>query len=198
MSLSLKLLILPLAAAAVFAAGKENARFAPGPASSYPTRQTIDKVTIAAVPYRTPELAREAFGKLKLFEHGVLPVLVIIQNDSNQTLRLDPMRVEFHSQGGAKVEATPPGDVRYLGSGGRKYGQIPDGRPRLPRRGKNPLDAWEIEGRAFAAKMLPPGEAAHGFFYFQVAYREGARLYLAGIRQAGTGKDLFYFEIPLD
>jgi len=34
---------------------------------------------------------------------------------------------------------------------------------------KNPLDAWEIEGRAFAAQMLPPGQTASGFFYFQTA-----------------------------
>ncbi len=200
MNLSLKLLIiLSLAAVTAFAADKkEDGRFTPGPVSSYPTRQTIDKVTVAAVPYRTPELIREAFGKLKLAEHGVLPVLVIIQNDSNQTLRLDQMKVEFISQGGSKVEATSPGDVRYLGGGGRRYDRLPDGRPRLGGRGKNPLDAAEIDGRAFAAKMLPPGESAHGFFYFQVAYREGARLYLSGMRQAGTGKELFYYEIPLD
>lgn len=198
MNLSLKLLILSLTAATAFAADKEDGRFRPGPASSYPTRQTIDKVTIAAVPYRTPELIREAFGKLKLAEHGVLPVLVVIQNDSNQALQLDRIKVEFISQGGSKVEATPPGDVRYLGSGGRRYGKLPDGRPRLGGRGKNPLDAFEIDGRAFAARMLPPGESANGFFYFQVAYREGARLYLSGMRQAGTGKELFYYEIPLD
>ena len=77
MSLSLKLLILPLAVAALPAADKDNARFAPGPAASYATRQTIDKVSIAGVPYHTPERAREAFGKLKLSENGVLPVLVV-------------------------------------------------------------------------------------------------------------------------
>ena len=186
MSLTLKLLILMLVA------DKDTARFAPGPASSYPTRQTVDKVTIAAVPYHTPERAREAFGKLKLFEHGVLPVLVVIQNDSSQALRLDGMRVEYVSSGGTRIEATPPGDVRYLGGGQRRFDTGKG------KRGKNPLDVWEIEGRAFAPKMIPVGQSANGFFYFQVAHREGARLYLTGIRQAGTGKELFYFEVPLD
>jgi hypothetical protein len=46
--------------------------------------------------------------------------------------------------------------------------------------------------------MLPPGQAASGFFYFQAAHREGAKLYLTGIRQASTGTELFYFEVPLD
>ena len=196
MSLSLKLLILSLAAGAMLAADKENARFAPGPAASYATRQTIDKVTIAGVPYHTPERAREAFGKLKLSEHGVLPVLVVIQNDSSQALRFDRMRVEYNTGGGSRVEATPSGDVRYIGSGRRRTNPIPNPLPTRSR--KNPLDAFEIEGRAFAAKMLPPGESAHGFYYFQVAFRESAKLYISGIVQAATGKEIFYFEIPLD
>jgi hypothetical protein len=198
MSLSLKVSILLLAAGAAFAADKDNPRFAPGPASSYPTRQTIDKVTIAAVPYHTPERAREAFGKLKIFEHGVLPVLVVIQNDSSQALRLDRMRVDYVSQGGTRIEATPPADVRYLGGGQRRFETGRGGAPRLGGKKKNPLDAWEIEGRAFAPKMLPPGQPASGFFYFQAAHREGAKLYVTGIRQASTGTELFYFEVPLD
>jgi hypothetical protein len=62
---------------------------------------------------------------------------------------------------------------------------------------KNPLDAWEIEGRAFAAQMLPAGQSASGFFYFQTELQPGATLYISGMRQASTGKELFYFETPL-
>ena len=46
--------------------------------------------------------------------------------------------------------------------------------------------------------MLPPGESAHGFFYFRTAHRSGASLYVTGMREASSGKDLFYFDIPLD
>lgn len=197
MSLSFKLLILPLAAAALLGAEKESGKFSPRPAASYPTRQTIEKVTIAAVPYNSARLVREAFGKLKLLENGVLPVLVVIQNDSGQALRLDQMRVEFITGGGTRIEATSPEDVRYLGGGRRRTTpQIPT--PLPVGRGRNPLDAVEIEGRAFAARMLPAGESAHGFYYFQAAFREGARLYISGIRRAATGQELFYFEIPLE
>ncbi|MBI4873266.1 MAG: hypothetical protein HY822_01390 [Acidobacteria bacterium] len=198
MSLSVKLPILLLAASAAFAADKDNGRFKPGPANSYPARQTIEQVTIAAVPYHAPDLAREAFGKLKLLEYGVLPILVVIQNDSNQALRLEWMRVEYLSGGGKRIEATPASDVRYIGSGQKRFETGAGGRPRLGGGRKNPLDAWEIEGRALVVKMLPAGEKANGFFYFQAAHREGAQLYISGIQQAGTGKDLFYFEIPLE
>jgi hypothetical protein len=70
--------------------------------------------------------------------------------------------------------------------------------PGISRKKKNPLSAWEIEGRAFLARMIPGGESASGFFYFQTAHRPGSSLYLSGIRVASTGKELFYFEIPLE
>jgi hypothetical protein len=62
---------------------------------------------------------------------------------------------------------------------------------------KNPLDAWEIEGRAFAAQMLPPGNSANGFFYFQTILQPKATIYLNGMAEAATGKEILYFEVPL-
>jgi hypothetical protein len=97
------------------------------------------------------------------------------------------------------VEATPAADVQTLGGvdrpkiTGSRY-PIP-----LPRKsGKSPLNTWEIEGRSFAAKMLPPHESASGFFYFQAEHRPGAKFFLTGIRDAASGKDFFFYEIPLD
>jgi len=52
--------------------------------------------------------------------------------------------------------------------------------------------------RSFSAKMLPPGDTAHGFVYFQTGHTGGTSLYLAGMTEAGTGKALLFFEIPLD
>ena len=46
--------------------------------------------------------------------------------------------------------------------------------------------------------MLPAHESANGFFYFQTEHRPGAKFYLTGIKVASTGKDILYFEIPLD
>jgi hypothetical protein len=62
---------------------------------------------------------------------------------------------------------------------------------------KNPLDTWEIEGRAFAAQVLPPGQSASGFFYFQTGYQKGSSLYLSGMSEAESGQELLYFEIPI-
>ena len=59
------------------------------------------------------------------------------------------------------------------------------------------MDAWEIEGRAFAAESLPSGNSASGFFYFQTAYHPSATIYISGVREAASGKELLYFEVPV-
>ena len=45
--------------------------------------------------------------------------------------------------------------------------------------------------------MLPVGERVYGFFYFNAEHEPGSRLYLTGIRDASTGQDYFYYEVPL-
>ena len=56
----------------------------------------------------------------------------------------------------------------------------------------------EIDGYAFHAKMIPAGESAHGFVYFQIGHRPGSQIYVRGIVEAPTGKELLFFEIPMD
>jgi len=181
------------------AADKEP-RFAPGSASSYATRQTIDKVTSAAIPYTTEEQVHSAFGKLDPNKYGILPVLIVIQNASDQTLRLDNLKLEYITPSRTHIDPTPAKDVPYV-SGNIKQPRIensplPTGSPRVSRK-KNPLAGGQIDVRAFSARMLPPGEQASGFFYFQTLNRHGSKMYLTGIREAASGKELFYFEIPL-
>lgn len=187
------------AAAAVSLPAEKEPHFSPGPASGYPYRQTADKVTIAAVPYTAEDQVRLAFGKVDPNKYGVLPLLIVIQNDGQHTLRLDTMRVDYVTFDGHHTEATPARDVPYL-AGAREPKMTPAPIPGAGSRVKhvkNPLANGPIELRAFAARMLPAGDQASGFFYFRTGNRHGAKAYLTGIQEAGTGKELFYFEIPL-
>jgi hypothetical protein len=178
---------------------KDKTRFAPGPAESYPNHQTVDKITIAAVPYVTEAQAHAAFDKANPNKYGVLPILVVIANATGKALRLD-LQAEFIEPDGKHLDATPALDVTFIG-GSKKVPRIPgsSGAPfPLPRRTKGgPLDTLEITGRAFAAKLLPAGESVNGFFYFQTDPKPGTKLYLTGIKDAATGQDYFYYEIPL-
>jgi hypothetical protein len=193
-------LMVLLSIAVASADDKDKAPFKPGPASSYPNHQTLDKITIAAIPYLTEEQAKTVFGKANPYKYGVLPVLVIMQNDTGKALRLD-LDAEFIDPGGRHVEATPADDVIYIGSNVKKprmpgTSPYPNPFPHKPKGG--PLNTSEIQTRAFAPRMLPAGESAFGFFYFQTQNIPGSKIYLTGIKDAQSGKDYFYFEVPFE
>ena len=188
------LLALSLDALAV---DKDKNKFTPPDLDTLQTKLTVSDVTVGAVTYDRAGLAQAAFGKLNPYEHGIVPVLVIIRNGSTGAVRLDRMRVEYHDRDKQVVTATPASEVPFTEGPKRPTFGGPS-IPGLGRKKKSPLASPEIESRAFAAKMLPPGETAHGFFYFRTGHRSGANLYITGMQEASTGKDLFYFEIPLD
>jgi hypothetical protein len=194
-----KRLALFLSITAAFAADKEPPPFKPASASSFANHQTNGQVTIGVDPYVTDDKVPTAFGKVNPYQYGVLPVLVVIQNDSDKTIKLNGIKAQYVGPSNDRIDATPARDVRFLQGPNRP--NLPDpspaGRIKGLKKKKNPLDAWEIEGRAFSAAMLPPGQSASGFFYFQADVRHGSTIYLSGLTEAGTGKELFYFEIPL-
>jgi len=196
--LALKRLFLLTSITVALAADKDKPRLEINPAGSYPHHMTSQGLTIAAVPYETEEQTKTAFGKVNPNAHGILPILVVLENNSPNTIRLERMKLEYTAQGSVKIENTPAAEVRFL-RGAREPKMTPGptvGGVRV-NRNKNPLAEWEIEGRAFSAKMIPPNDKASGFFYFQTGSRGGASLVVSGLREAKSGEELFFFEIPL-
>jgi hypothetical protein len=180
-------------------AGKEEPKFTPGPAAGYQSHQSNGKVTIGVAAYVSDEENRPVFGKKNPYNFGILPVLVVIQNDSGKAIKTDALSAVLVGPNQDRVDATPAKDVPYLQGAQRPKlvpSPLPTGMPKVSGH-KNPLDNWTIEGRAFSARMLPPGQSASGFFYFQSGYQRGSSLYLSGLTEADTGEGLLYFEIPL-
>src|ERR1017187_9052030 len=125
--------------------------------------------------------------------------LVVIQNDTGKAISVDHLRAEYVGPNHDRVYATSAKDVRYLRAPQRpNFIDGPAGRGAKVLAKKNPLDAWEIEGRAFTAQMLPAGNTASGFLYFQTGMERGATIYITGLADAATGKELLFFELPLN
>ncbi|MFN0167161.1 MAG: hypothetical protein ACKV22_12090 [Bryobacteraceae bacterium] len=200
MNRSLKRLIVTSLALTLTALAEKDTGFKARPAASYASKQTVEKVTIAVSAFSTEERMREAFGKVDLNKSGVLPVLVVIRNETGKTLLLDRLRVAYVSPKGQQIDATPASELPYLTGPSRpKYdasGPIPGGGPRIKRK-KNPMSSELMEVRGFSAKLIPNGEEGSGFFYFHTGIQSGAQIYVTGMREAGSGKEIFYAEIPL-
>lgn len=192
--------MLLLSISAVYSADKDSANtFRARPIDSYAHRQSSEKVTIAAEEFETDEQARPAFGKHNPYKYGVLPVLLVMKNDTGKALRVDRLRAVYVMPDNTRIESTPAGELRSL-HGARMPKVVSSPLPGIGSKsssGKQPLSQWEIEGRAFAARILAPGETASGFVYFQSGRKPGAILYVSGIQEAASGQDLLYFEIPL-
>jgi hypothetical protein len=190
--------LLLTAAALAPAADNGKVTFQAKPAADYPHKQTSESVTIAAEPFITDEQAKDPFGKINPFRLGVLPILIVIENKGKDALRVDHLKFVYTLADNTHVEATPAADIRFL-NGASKPQTIPGplGGAKVSK-GKNPLNEWEIEGRAFTAKMIPPGQTASGFVYFQTSENSAAAsVSVSGLVNAATGKELFYFDIPM-
>lgn len=179
-------------------ADKDKSRFAPKPASSYPGHQTANGITIAAVPYTREDEVKSAFGKVNPYKYGILPVLLVIQNDSGKAVRLD-LHTELVDLQNNRTDPMRAKDVTlWDGARNRDY-RLPTPSPiPLPHHNKGPLDTWEIEGRAFTAKLIPIGESVFGFLYFDITLRPGAYVYVNGLADAASGKEFLFFEVPFE
>lgn len=172
--------------------------FKPGPASSYAGHQKVGKVTFAAVKYESDEECKTAFGKVNPNEYGVLPIFLIIDNGGGETLLLDRMEVSYQSPDRQVLDPVPAKELPAVlapkrpGSGPTYPLPIP-----LPKK-KNPLRTVELETRSFAARTVLAGDSASGFLYFLTRHKRGSILYVRGVREGGTGQELFFVEIPID
>jgi hypothetical protein len=178
------------------AARGEEKPFKPLPAGEY-AHQAAEKVTVGAKAYDNQDLTAEAFGKTNLLKYGVLPVLVVIENKRDKSLSLENLQVSLVGADNRHVASVGPDQLFYLGTDGKRNPQkkLPLPMP-LPKK-KNPMNSLDIVERAFSAKMLAPGDTASGFFYFEAKPENGDSIYLNGLRDARSGKEIMYFEFEL-
>ncbi len=155
-------------------------------------------ITIAAVPYTSEDQAKSAFDKVNPYKYGILPILVVIRNDTGKAVRVN-LQTELVDIQNHQLDPMRPGDVVLFDGAANKNWKVPAPSPiPLPRHNKGPLDTWEIEGRAFTAKLVPDGESVFGFVYFNSALRPESYLYVNGLADAASGKDYFSFEVPFE
>jgi hypothetical protein len=164
----------------------------PRAAASYDARDSHEGITIAAEAYDSDEKIKAAFGNHDPRKAGVLPVYVVFFNPSKDALRLDALEVTLQ-RGHNQFPQIAAIDVN------RRLNGIKMPKGTNPVKIKAPLSA--IVDQEFLLKMVPPGETAGGFLYFDrfspplSVGPDDTRLYLNKIQWAGSGRELLYFEI---
>ena len=177
---------------------------AAGHADKYPLHETHkdEGVTIALDPYG-PE--KDSVFHVRFAEHRVLPVRLIVTNDSDQPLSLADTHIQFTTVHKAKGEPLTKDDVeRAVANSVEPQDRSGPGLPlpipkRKPQRLPKGTDE-EIDYLIFKAEAVEPHNTQSGFLFFDVSGVTqpliGSRILLTGIRN-GAGQELFYFDIPL-
>jgi hypothetical protein len=163
-----------------------------------------EQLAIAAEPYDTKE-KMELF-RIDYVSHGVLPVRLIVTNNSNRPISLRDARILFVTSRGDRLQAAEPEDVERLMTLKEKQGtKIPLPGPLPPIHKKPKASDKDIEQDfdtfEFQALVIEPHTTRAGFLFYNVSGvshpLRGALLNLHTIKDA-DGRELFYFEIPFD
>jgi hypothetical protein len=175
-----------------------------GHADKYPQHETHkdEGVTIAIDPYG-PDKA--SVFHVKFAEHHVLPMRLIVTNDSDQPISLADAHIQFTTAHKAKGEPLTKNDVeRAVANSAEPQDRTAPGLPLpLPRRKAQRLPKGtdeEIDYLMFKAEAVEPHNTQSGFLFFDVSGVTqpliGSHILLTGIRN-GVGQELFYFDIQV-
>jgi len=175
------------------------------PATEFATREAHDdeKVIIAAVPYNTAEMT--AIFRVDYLKHGIMPIRLIVTNNSDHAINLRDARILFLTAAGEKIQAAEPEDVERRMTAKERQGSsipMPGPLPKLhtkPKASNKQIEA-DFDTFEYSSIVVEPRTTRAGFLFYDVSGMlnplRGARLLVRKIRDH-EGKELFGFEISL-
>lgn len=197
-----------LALAAVLAvpvlclAAKEFSMPKTQPAFAYPAHDhhAKENVTVGLDPYDDP--AKAKIFTINYKDNDLLPILLVITNDSDQPIELSGMTAELVTADRAKLHPATEDDIlRRITHPSASGARVPVPFPtKRVKGGMNSKELDEIQSAEFKAKAVEPRSSQAGFLFFDVADISnplvGAHLYLTGVRDS-SGHELMYFDVEL-
>jgi hypothetical protein len=200
---SIAIVVAVLAVSLLCVAAKQFTMPKTQPAAAYPAHDyhSNEKVTVALDPYNTPE-------KTKIFvvpyrDLGLLPVLLVVTNDSDAPIALTDTKLQLVTSDGSKLSPASEDDVyRRVSHPNASGARVPLPFPTKKVNGGVNTKEWsEITNAQFKAKAVEPRGSQAGFLFFDISDvpnpLAGAHFYLTGVRDS-SGNDLMYFEVSLD
>jgi len=158
------------------------------PAVSYPAHDhhAKENVAVALDPYDTP--AKAGVFVVNYREHALLPVMLVITNDSNEPIQLSDMKAQLVTADRTKLSPSTEDDIyRRISHPKASGARVPLPFPTKRVKGGVGSKEWnEIESALFRAKAVEPLTTRAGFLFFDISDVSsplpGARLYLTGVR----------------
>jgi hypothetical protein len=161
-----------------------------------------EHVTIAADPCEDPKLC--PFFRLPYLQHGLLPVRVVITNDSDRALSLDDARMQFISAENDKIPAATEDDINrrlftIKSAEGTKI-------PIIPITIHHPVDkkiTQDTDDFGFRGTTVKAHSTLAGYLFYDIKGLDDpplahAELYVKMVHTLDGQQELFAFTIPFD
>lgn len=167
-------------------------------AGDYAAHQSFQDLVIGAYPCHTLARTLELFDTDKVFEKGLMPVLVVIQNDGPFPVQIDESEIYLIDEEGRR---NPP--ISYLDA----LLEINSKKSKTNR--PNIKDVQKLvkkemlsdfKEKAFGSKIVQPGSSGHGVVFFRRPENgnlANTRLYLPEIVNTTDNARLMFFEFDL-
>ena len=177
----------------------------PLPAAQYPMHITHDGVTIAAEPGDTKEARPDT--RLDYFAHGLLPIRVIVTNESTEPVSLDDARIHFIAADDTDLPAATPDDMerRFFTMKSATGTKLPLDLPIPITIGKKDFQKkiqQDDDDFGFKTTTIAPHTTVAGYLYYDIQDLPApplghAYLQLRRVRFATSNRVIENFEIPL-
>lgn len=160
-----------------------------------------EQVAVAIDPYDMQDKT-EIFS-VNYRSMGLLPVRLLITNDSDQPISLTQMKSTLVTVNRTKLLPLAPDDIfRRISRPAPTERKLPLPIPQGKIKGGIKQQVHdEVEAAYFSAQAVEPHSTRAGFLFFDVqdisTPLAGAHFYLTGVRN-DQGNELMYFEIPLE
>lgn len=178
-------------------------------ARTYPAldAHTDEQVYIAADPFDMAD--KTAFLLVPYAANDILPVRIIISNDSDHALNLSQLSIQMNTVNPrAKLRPSDTDDLyRRLARQDRRGDELPKVQVPIPLPGRKLKSQvkkeWleEIEALQFKWLAVEPHSTVSGFVFFDVRDLQqplaGGHIYLNGIRD-DRGQELLFFDIATE
>jgi hypothetical protein len=179
----------------------------PQPASTYACNDTHQRVTIAAEPGDVKETRPNT--RLDYYSHSLLPIRVIVTNDTDKPVTLDDARIHFITATNAVIPAATLDDLQrrmftLKGATGKKV-PLPLPIPIPVTTGKKNVDKKILDDDTdfgFQTTTVPPHATVAGYLYYDMQdvdqpMLNNATLELRKVRFQDNADYIDSFEIPL-
>ena len=175
------------------------------PIAEYPATDSHpnEHVTIAADPCEDPKQC--SFFRLPYIQHGLLPVRVIIRNDSDHALSLEDARMQFISANNDKIPAATEDEIN------RRIFTIHSTQPIHIPLDPIPIHRTPVDKKigqddadfGFKSSVVSPHSTLDGYLFYDIKDLDEpalahAELYVKMVHTLDGKQELFAFTIPFD